>query len=77
MGIEEAKKVLDDFFSETTFHGLGQVRLAKKTQACLWLLCTASAALFSVVQLSFVVSKIRKRDVIIKIKVSWFSLFLR
>ncbi len=69
MGVKEARKVLDEYFKETTIHGLGQIRLARKTQACLWLLITAAAALFSAVQLSLIVSRIRKREVIINIKV--------
>ncbi len=69
MGVQEAKKVLDDFFKETTIHGLGQLRVAKKTKACLWLICTAAAALFCIVHLSFIVSEIRKREVVVKTKV--------
>ncbi len=69
MGVKEAEKILDDFFKETTIHGLGHIRLAKKTKACFWLLCTAAAVLFSVIHLSSIVSEIGKREVIVETKV--------
>ncbi len=70
MGIKEAKKVMNDFFKETTIHGLGQVRLAKKRKACVWLLFVATAVLICATQLSYILTEMKKREVIVNIKVS-------